>query len=85
MVNDLEWAHPDCAHLLRHTFGLTVAEAEVASRLMDGYEPTQIAHRRGVRVSTIRTQIRNILSKTGLTRQVDLVKLIARLPRTDPI
>lgn len=80
LINDLEWPAPGCGYLLRQTFGLTLAEAEVAASLMDGHEPRQIAERRGVRVSTIRTQIRNILAKCRVSRQIDLVKLIARLP-----
>lgn len=80
LINDLEWPASGCGHLLRQTFGLTLAEAEVAASLMDGHEPRQIAERRGVRVSTIRTQIRNILAKCRVGRQIDLVKLIARLP-----
>lgn len=80
LINDLEWPSSGCGYLLRQTFGLTIAEAEVATSLMDGHEPRQIAERRGVRVSTIRTQIRSILAKCRVGRQIDLVKLIARLP-----
>jgi DNA-binding CsgD family transcriptional regulator len=84
LINDLEWPQTEYRPVLQHTFGLTTAEAEVAISIMDGYEPRQIAQRRGVRVSTIRTQIRTILAKTGVGRQIDLVKLIARLPQIDP-
>ena len=84
LINDLERPLSEVNHLLRQTFALTTAEAEVATSIMDGYEPRQIAHRRGVCVSTIRTQIRTILAKTGVGRQVDLVKLISRLSQIDP-
>ncbi len=80
LVGDLEWPIPDHARQLRLAFALTEAEAGVAMALMDGAEPKEIARRRGVRVSTIRTQIKMIFAKTGAGRQADLVKLIARLP-----
>lgn len=62
-------------------FGLSASEAEVAVALSLGDRPEEIASRRGVRISTVRTQLSSILSKTGTARQADLVRLIASLPR----
>src|SRR5690606_9161871 len=50
-------------------FGLSAAEAEVAVALSLGGHPEEIALQRGVRISTIRTQLSSILSKTGTARQ----------------
>jgi DNA-binding CsgD family transcriptional regulator len=61
--------------LARH-FGLTVAEARVLRELSCGASATQIAERRQVRVSTVRTQIRGLLEKTGARRQADAMRLL---------
>jgi len=60
-------------------FGLTEAERDVLQHLLDGDSADQVAHLRGAGVSTVRTQIRAILDKTGLSRQVDLVNMVSRL------
>lgn len=60
-------------------FGLTGAEREVLRHLLDGDSADQVARLRGAGLSTVRTQIRAILDKTGLARQVDLVNMVSRL------
>lgn len=56
-------------------FGLTTAERDVLGLLLDGLSAGQIAAQRGARLSTVRSQLRAILEKTGCTRQIDLVQL----------
>lgn len=51
--------------LLRTLFGFTLAEAEVASDLVGGISADEVARLRNVRLDTIRSQIRSILSKSG--------------------
>lgn len=60
-------------------FGLTGAERAVLEHLLDGDSADQVARLRGAGVSTVRTQIRSILDKAGLTRQIDLVNMVSRL------
>lgn len=60
---------------LRRLFGLSAAEAEVAKALMGGVGPEEIALQRGRSIETVRTQCRAILSKTGLSRVSELVRL----------
>ena len=60
-------------------FALTAAEREVLALLLDGDSADAIATARGAGVSTVRTQIRSILDKTGMPRQLDLVNMISRL------
>jgi DNA-binding CsgD family transcriptional regulator len=47
--------------------------------LGDGHSPAQIAQTLGVRISTIRSHLARSLSKTGTSRQTQLVSLIAKL------
>ena len=65
--------------LLRATFGLTVAEAAIASALAEGETLQDIAARTGVRMSTLRTQLTSVLAKTGTSRQAQLICLLAKL------
>lgn len=80
MIHELDWRPLESASLVQRTFDLTPAETEVTTCLMEGRSLQEIAGQRGVRLSTIRSQIKSILSKTGVNRQIDLVRLIARLP-----
>jgi DNA-binding CsgD family transcriptional regulator len=61
-------------------FGLTPAEACLAVGLASGKRIEDIAEERGVRMPTLRTQMRGILHKTGTRRQADLIRLIVGLP-----
>jgi DNA-binding CsgD family transcriptional regulator len=56
--------------------GLTGAEAGVLHELSSGASAKEIAEHRQVQVSTVRTQIRGLLEKTGSRRQADLVRLL---------
>ncbi|HEX5182606.1 MAG TPA: PAS domain-containing protein [Allosphingosinicella sp.] len=65
---------------LRRLYGLTAAEAELAIVLAGGVTLAEAARRRGIKLSTTRTQLLSILQKLGIHRQSDLVRLVARLP-----
>jgi DNA-binding CsgD family transcriptional regulator len=54
---------------------LTQAEETIIVLLAAGLTAKEIAYERGVTVSTVRAQIRSIFEKTGIRRQVDLVRL----------
>jgi len=62
-------------------FKLTPSEAETVRLLGHGQTPLQIAQSRGVRISTVRSHIASSLSKTGTSRQAQLLSLVARLAR----
>jgi DNA-binding CsgD family transcriptional regulator len=64
---------------LRSAFGLTEQEANVASLLADGLDMTAIAARLGIRTSTARSYLKDVLQKTGASRQAELVALLARI------
>ena len=57
-------------------YGLTLAEAQVASALAQGETVASIAKRRRVSVTTVRTQVRGIFHKTNVSRQADLIRLL---------
>jgi DNA-binding CsgD family transcriptional regulator len=86
-VSDPEGAHPPCAEILQHAYGLTSAEANVASLLATGKDIREIADGTCVRQNTVRVQLKRIFDKTGTRRQAELVKLILTGPaflRTRP-
>jgi len=59
--------------------GLTAAEARLAEALLLGLTPIDIAEQRNVSMPTVRTQLRSLFAKTGVTGQAELVKLLGRL------
>ena len=59
--------------------GLTGAEWSLALALADGVEPAEYAQRKGVRISTVRSQIQAILAKTGTRRSSEIASLFSAL------
>lgn len=70
---------PRTSDLLRRTFGLTRAEAEVAIDVAEGLSAREIGVRRGVSASTVRVQIQAVLQKTSLRKTSALTSLVVRL------
>lgn len=68
------------ARLIR-LYGLSAAEAQVATAIADGVSPTLLAQQRGVKIETIRAQLRSTFAKTDVGGQVGLVRLVERLSR----
>ena len=60
--------------------GLTSAEGQVLAQVCRGLRPAQIASKHGVRISTVRTQLRSIRMKTCSTTIRDLVQQVSVLP-----
>jgi DNA-binding CsgD family transcriptional regulator/PAS domain-containing protein len=65
---------------LAELFGLTGAEAALATELLAGQELREIAKVRGRSINTVRTQLARLMAKTNVDRQSDLMRLLARLP-----
>jgi DNA-binding NarL/FixJ family response regulator len=65
--------------LLRRLFMLTPAEAEVACALYGGATKSAVAATRGLKESTIKSQVDSILLKTGTANLRDLERLLASL------
>jgi DNA-binding CsgD family transcriptional regulator/PAS domain-containing protein len=64
---------------IRVALDCTQAEAEVAGALVGGNSPTRISVDGGVTITTVRTQIRSLLSLAGVNRTAELVALLASL------
>lgn len=69
----------DTLQLLGQLYGLTGAEIEVLTGLVNGMSAEQVAQLKGRSLATVRTQVRGLLAKTGSERQADLIRLVARL------
>jgi DNA-binding CsgD family transcriptional regulator len=79
---------PDPPHdMLSETFGLTRAEADVATGIASGRTLAKIAAERGVKVGTARAHLKTVFSKTHTRGQADLTRVLTRLaflvPRTE--
>lgn len=61
---------------LRHQFGLTPAEADVAFEILKGDGRDAAASRLGISVATVRAHLSHIFEKTGVHRQAELVGLL---------
>lgn len=65
--------------LVAEAFDLTQAEAEVAVAIAGGDTRDEVAARRCVSVETIRSQLKLIFGKTGVTREAELVARVYEL------
>jgi DNA-binding CsgD family transcriptional regulator len=65
---------------LAQMFGLTRAESSITSWLVSGRSIDEYAQYRGISLETARSQLKTVLSKTGMSRQAQLVAALARLP-----
>jgi DNA-binding CsgD family transcriptional regulator len=70
--------------LLQALFDLTPAEARITSLLIDGNSVDSISKMQSVSLNTVRTQLKSVFMKTGVDRQVDLVRLLGQ-PRVQLI
>jgi DNA-binding CsgD family transcriptional regulator len=62
---------------LMEFFALSPAEARLAAAFLTGKKLSEIAADTGVRVTTLRTQLRSILKKVGAERQSDLMRILS--------
>jgi DNA-binding CsgD family transcriptional regulator len=67
------------AERVAELFGLSSAEVRVLALLLDGAAAGEIAAQTGTRLPTVRTHIRSIFGKTGVKRQIDLVRLLSSM------
>jgi len=64
-----------CGELAR-IFGLTKAETRLAEALASGDSTRGYSELQGVSINTVYTQLKSLLSKTGVSRQAELVRLV---------
>jgi len=69
----------EVAAALAANFRLTATEIDLAIALWKGILIAEYAAQRSVAMSTVRTQLKSLLSKTHARRQSDIVSLVARM------
>jgi len=69
----------EAAASLAANYRLTTTEVDLAIALWKGTLIAEYATQRSVAMSTVRTQLKALLAKTGSRRQSDIVALVARL------
>jgi DNA-binding CsgD family transcriptional regulator/PAS domain-containing protein len=69
----------DGADTVAAAFGLTPAETRVLASLVAGRTLAETATTLGIAVATAKTHLEHIFSKTGVTRQADLMRLATGL------
>jgi DNA-binding CsgD family transcriptional regulator len=78
LVIDAESFSPPDPEVLRAIFALTAAEARVCTGLVLGHSVEEVASESRTSVETVRTHVKRIFSKTGTSRQSELVSVILR-------
>jgi len=66
----------DIQGALMKTYGLTAAEARLASALDGTASLKETAERYGITIDTARSQLRAVFRKTGVSRQAELTRLL---------
>lgn len=74
------WADSVAVLLFAKATGLTHCERDVLSSLCDGLDAQDIADRRSVKLSTVRTQILSLRQKVGARNLQDLISKVSSLP-----
>ena len=65
--------------LVQRVLGLTPVESEIAVLLAEGLSAPQIAAATGRGYGTVRTHVKHIFAKLGVSRQVEVVQLVLAL------
>ncbi len=80
VVGDGEGDGGSAEGVLSALYGLTPAEASVASLLMQGRSAEEICAELRVQMNTTRTHMKRVFSKTGTGRQGELIRLLLTGP-----
>ncbi len=76
-VTPVSQPNPPAAELLQALFDLTPAEARVAGLIAEGLTVDSITSILSVTSNTVRTQLKSIFNKTGVSRQAELASLLS--------
>lgn len=80
VISHIDQQRQMAPQLLSETYRLTRAETKVLTGLVSGKTQDELADSLCVSLSTIKSHTQHIYQKTGLSRQVDLVRLVYGLP-----
>jgi DNA-binding CsgD family transcriptional regulator len=67
------------ADLVQGLFALAPAEARVAALIGSGLSPRQAAKQLGISEGNVRTALKHVFGKVGVTRQNELAVLLTKL------
>ncbi len=79
LVINPEAGGPADPALVRDVLGLTLGEARVAALVGSGFAPREASERLGITEETARSVLKRVFSKTGVSRQSELVLLLSKL------
>jgi DNA-binding CsgD family transcriptional regulator/PAS domain-containing protein len=65
---------------LAELFGLSPAESRLTVALLAGKTMREVATNSGVQITTLRTQLSSVLRKVGVSRQAELIRVLANIP-----
>ena len=77
-VSDPDQQESTSQQILAELFDLTPAEANLAVKLACGLSLAQLSEQQNISQHTARAQLKSVFSKTGATRQAELVRLILK-------
>lgn len=79
LVTDLNRTGVADPSLVRDVLGLTLGEARVAAVIGSGLGPRKTAEKLGISEHTVRSVLKSVFSKAGVSRQSELVSLMSKL------
>jgi DNA-binding CsgD family transcriptional regulator len=79
MISDTGHLAAVATQKMRQLYDLTGAESRLVAEIADGKTLKEISELREVSMATLRTQLLAAFGKTGVHRQVDLVRLVGAL------
>jgi DNA-binding CsgD family transcriptional regulator len=79
-ISDPELRTAPSPEIISQLFGLTGAEATVASALTTGLQPAKIARSLQLSIFTVRNHLKRLYSKTNTTNQHELLHLLLQTP-----
>ncbi|EHN66752.1 MULTISPECIES: helix-turn-helix transcriptional regulator [Comamonas] len=80
LISDPALSIPSLQELLRNLYRLTLAEAQLAQALINGWTLQEFAERQGLSIHTARSQFKSAAVKVGVGRQADFVRVLLTGP-----
>ncbi|ROS01157.1 DNA-binding CsgD family transcriptional regulator [Sinobacterium caligoides] len=77
-ISDPEQQSATGADILRQLYGLTNAEANLALLILEGMSVEEAAGHQGVSKNTVKTHLKSLYAKTGVSKQTRLVRLLSK-------
>jgi DNA-binding CsgD family transcriptional regulator len=79
VVTTLDTRDVPSTNLVERLFALTPAEARVAALIGSGLSPRQAAEKLGISEGTVRTVLKHVFTKVGVSRQSELAVVLTKL------